>query len=445
MKIYRPLWSEGSFLAPQQFQQQARWDGWVTEILAEMAIAQPWGVIRAEFDLNALSLSQLKATSLAVRFPDGTLIDTALSDNLPPACELSDMDDRQSVEVVLALPLLSASGGNLQDGRVTERPRRWQQEWVVVQDLVGDERTELAVMRHSLTLRFAHQENSAWLTCPLLQLVRDEQGEWVVDDTFMPPLLALSASPALMALLSELLHRLQARQRRLMAMRRESNERMADFAVADVSLFWLLHALNSAEPVLRELHASPSRHPELLWRELARLAGGLMTFSLEHQTDAIPAWQHNRPQNAFPPMFKLLDELLENSLPSRVVRIELIKQGQFWQGDLLDSRLREEVDFYLSVRSSLPGHRLLTQFPLLCKAGSPQQVNTVVNAALQGIPIKALSHVPAAVPWRLENHYFALELHNSAADEMLETGHCAFYVPSSLGEISLEFYAVLHS
>jgi hypothetical protein len=35
-----------------------------------------------------------------------------------------------------------------------------------------------------------------------------------------------------------------------MDMRRESNERMADFAVADVSLFWLLNALNSAEPVL---------------------------------------------------------------------------------------------------------------------------------------------------------------------------------------------------
>ncbi len=51
-----------------------------------------------------------------------------------------------------------------------------------------------------------------------------------------------------------------------MAMRRESNARMADFAVADVSLFWLLNALNSAEPVLSELHQDPSRHPELLYR-----------------------------------------------------------------------------------------------------------------------------------------------------------------------------------
>lgn len=29
MKIYRPLWSEGAFLAPQQFQQQTRWDAYV--------------------------------------------------------------------------------------------------------------------------------------------------------------------------------------------------------------------------------------------------------------------------------------------------------------------------------------------------------------------------------------------------------------------------------
>ncbi|MBO2025600.1 type VI secretion system baseplate subunit TssK [Klebsiella pneumoniae] len=41
----------------------------------------------------------------------------------------------------------------------------------------------------------------------------------------MPPLLSLAASPTLVSELGELLHRLQARRRRLMAMRRESNAR----------------------------------------------------------------------------------------------------------------------------------------------------------------------------------------------------------------------------
>jgi type VI secretion system protein ImpJ len=81
-----------------------------------------------------------------------------------------------------------------------------------------------------------------------------------------------------------------------MAMRRESNERMADFAVADVSLFWLLNALNSAEPVLTELLQTPERHPELLYRELTRLAGSLLTFSLEHDAGDIPAYQHDAPE-----------------------------------------------------------------------------------------------------------------------------------------------------
>ncbi len=98
--------------------------------------------------------------------------------------------------------------------------------------------------------------------------MRDARGQWIVDRNSSAAAVA-GGKPTLVSELGELLHRLQARRRRLMAMRRESNARMADFAVADVSLFWLLNALNSAEPVLSELHQDPSRHPELLYRELA--------------------------------------------------------------------------------------------------------------------------------------------------------------------------------
>lgn len=80
-------------------------------------------------------------------------------------------------------------------------------------------------------------------------------------------------------------------------MRRESNDRMADFAVADVSLFWLLNALNSAEPVLEQFQCHPKSPPERLYPELARLAGSLLTFSLEHQVSAIPVWQHEQLNN----------------------------------------------------------------------------------------------------------------------------------------------------
>ncbi|KPD02826.1 type VI secretion system baseplate subunit TssK [Moellerella wisconsensis] len=445
MKIYRPLWTDGAFLAPQQFQQQAQWDSHVANLVSNMTLASPWGVISTEFDESALTISRLSIQRMVVRFPDGTIIDSTLADNLPPVRELSQYAEHSSLDIVLALPLLLANGGNLVPEGGTERPRRFYQEWIKVQDLVGHEQTDIAVLRHAVSLRFAHDDNSAYITCPVAKLIRNAQGAWTFDPHFIPPLLSCQGSPALVSLLSEFMHRLVAKRRRLMALRRESNEKMADFVVADVSLFWLLNSLNSAEPVLNEFIASLNRHPECLYRELVRLAGSLLTFSLDHQIEDIPAYQHDKPEQVFPPLFALLNTLLEASLPSRIVTIDLRKEGPFWKGDLHDGRLREDADFYLSVRSSLPTHLLATQFPLLCKAGSTDDVADVVNVALNGIPLRALTHVPTALPLRLENQYFVLDINNPAGAAMLDTGRCAFYVPSTLGEIQLELFAVLRS
>ncbi|AGH74008.1 type VI secretion system baseplate subunit TssK [Edwardsiella piscicida] len=445
MKIFRPLWEDGAALAPQQFQQQAHWSAYVADRVARMGISHPWGVAVAEFDDAALALSRLNATRLVVRFQDGTIVDTDLADTLPPVCDLSAASGAESIDVVAALPLLSASGGNLDNGQDSERPRRWKAERVVVQDLVGHESGELAILRHAITLRLSSQENSAYLTCPVARLARNALGLWSRDPAFIPPMLSATASPVLMTELGDLLVRLQARRTRLMAMRRESNERMADFAVADVSLFWLLNALNSAEPVLVELLQTPGRHPELLYRELARLAGSLLTFSLEHGAGDIPVYQHDMPERVFPPLLTLLDKLLEASLPSRVISIQLEHQEQMWKGTLHDARLREGADFYLSVRSSMPNHELQTKFPLLCKAGSFADVSDVVNVALSGMMIKPLTHVPAAIPLRLENQYFSLDLSSEAARSMLEMGSCTLYTPRSLGEVKLELFAVLRT
>ncbi|MCP6612567.1 type VI secretion system baseplate subunit TssK, partial [Klebsiella pneumoniae] len=82
----------------------------------------------------------------------------------------------------------------------------------------------------------------------------------------------------------------------------------------------------------------------------------------------------------FPPLFTLLSELLEASLPSRVIALELESlPGNRWKAELHDPRLREEADFYLSVRSSLPTHVVLQQLPRLCKIGAPDDVTLLVN------------------------------------------------------------------
>lgn len=41
MKIYRPLWEDGAFLMPQQFQQQAAWDVHLADSVARMGLRIP--------------------------------------------------------------------------------------------------------------------------------------------------------------------------------------------------------------------------------------------------------------------------------------------------------------------------------------------------------------------------------------------------------------------
>ncbi|WP_122596248.1 type VI secretion system baseplate subunit TssK, partial [Pseudomonas viridiflava] len=248
--------------------------------------------------------------------------------------------------------------------------------------------------------------------------------------------------------LDNLLTQLAAKRQRLMGMRRESNQRMADFAVADVSLFWLLNALNTYQPVLADLREFPARHPEQVYQQLIKLAGSLLTFSLEHDIDRIPAYRHDQLEAVFPPLMDTISLLLEASLPSRVIALELEEQGaNRWQVKLIDPRLRERegADFYLSVRCRLPVVQLQEQFPRLCKIGVPDEVSRLVNAALDGVPLRALSHVPAAVPLRLENQYFVLDLSHANGQAMLDEGLCAFYVPSTLVDVKLELFAVLRS
>ncbi|MEX0496144.1 type VI secretion system protein ImpJ [Raoultella ornithinolytica] len=446
MKTEQPLWGRGIMISPQHFQQQAAYAAWSAECIARLGLNHPWGVIESTFEPDMLKLGRLQARRLHVRFQDGSLIDTDNADALPPALSL-DGESRDAV-VVLALPLLRANGGNcLTPDEVADRPVRYRQRWQDVRNQYGEDTRQIAVMQPELTLRFAHQNNSDYLTCPVARLLQDSQGIWELDGSFLPPLLPVQSSRWLVTQLEQLMTQLRARLTRLMAMRRESNARMADFAVADVSLFWLLNALNSAEPVLGQFLRYPQSPAERLYPELARLAGSLLTFSLEHQISAIPGWQHEKLSAVFPPLFDLLGDLLEASLPSRVVSVELEydKRLHFWQARLHDPRLREGADYYLSVRSPIPVAQLQEQFPRQCKVGSPDHVRGIVNSSRVGVPLIPLRHVPAAIPLRLENQYFSLDVSHPLAVDMLESGCCMFYVPGMLGEPELELFAVLRT
>ncbi|HDT1439625.1 TPA: type VI secretion system baseplate subunit TssK [Escherichia coli] len=102
MKIHRPLWAEGTFLSSQQFQQQARWEAFSNDSIAQLCIRHPWGIANVLFDRDALTSGKLKTQAVRLRFADGTLIDSDVSDVLPLACDLRALKNDSAI-VLLAL------------------------------------------------------------------------------------------------------------------------------------------------------------------------------------------------------------------------------------------------------------------------------------------------------------------------------------------------------
>ncbi|CAG4895263.1 type VI secretion system baseplate subunit TssK [Paraburkholderia gardini] len=449
MRIDKPLWSEGVGLRHHHLQQQERWISFAHRQFASAVIAEGWGSLGVRLDEEALRAGRLKLSHLQLRFPDGTPVDTAVADPLPPARDLAQSvpGGVQRVVVLAALPLLNATGSNCRfDETSLARPRRSYREFVNVTDLNGTSEVEIAAERHAVRLLFDFEPHADDTVCAIARLTRGASGQFEADPHYVPPCLTLAGHPLHIERVKRLADILLAKSAALGARKSERIDDVAEYGVADVSLFWLLHAIHTYWPQLRFFSTHPNQPPERLYGVLAELASVLMTFSTGAQLTDIPVYDHARAHEVFAKLETLIRDLLDAIIPSRVVAIGLARKSPTtWTGQFLDERLRSGADYYLSVNARLTPFELVEQLPRLCKIGAPDDVEHIVNSALAGIPLKAVQRVPAAIPVRLDNHYFALDANDPAHARMLAAHACQIYLPTTVPDASLELYAVLRS
>lgn len=446
MRIHKPLWHEGILLLPQLFQQQEAQHAWQQQQLAALASPFPWGLSTLALDPLALEQGQVRLQQLAGRFPDGTAFDTRISGQPPAARHLDILSHTtDSVTLWLTLPLLNPLGNNLHQGEVRpeETPRRYRQQFAQVPDHMGEQEDELAVEQLNLLLKFDGEALDGMSKLPLARLQHNAQGRFEQDFGFIPPLLCCSASPLLQQRLQLLADLLLTRQHSLQQQRRERTRQAADYLLSDLSLLWLMHSLAQSWPELRMLPTLDSCPPYAAYQCLTRLAGMLSTFALEQQLSDIPAYDHLQLGRVFQQLEQLIRTLLDTVIPTPVVVLPLQRDGSnLWLAHLTDARLRDGMDFYLSVHAAMPLHVLQEQLPKVAKAGSPDEVARILSSAINGIPLKPMQRLPTALPSKVDSLYFALDSQHPAFASMLAAQSCAFYFPSSLPELQLALYAV---
>jgi len=439
------LWGEGLFLRPQHFQQQ---DAYL-ESLSRQALltAQPfgWGLRALEIDLDALSGGTLRIDRIDAILPDGERYLAPDEDQLPAPLDLTALElDSGATELRLAVQHVRHHGGNCKSTDASDDQARYAIDNRTVGDLFTDAaEAELPFLVKTSVIKAETDACDAYITLPLMRVRKTPSNGYEKDPGFLPPSLTLAGAPLLQLQLRRLLDALQAKVNALYGFHREPSKNVIEFRSGDIASFWLLHTASSAYAALSHLHQNPMLHPERLFQELLRLAGGLMTFSKSFTVSDLPSYDHNRPGPAFMRLDHMLRELLEAVISTRYFSIALSQpKPAFHIGRLDSDKITEDTAFFLSVQASAAMSQLIEAVPVQFKVGAPDDVEKLVLSAMSGVKLAHAPQVPPAIPVKPGACYFSLDARSPLYERMLKSQSITIYAPESYQDLKLELIAV---
>jgi len=430
----RIVWAEGMFLGPQHFQQSDRFrDG---ELRFRQAAFEPyaWGVVQADFDLEALGNSRLKLDVSEVILPDGSLVRAPGVDPIPAGREFSSLFSTKlkRLEVFMAFPderpgvpeCRPAGQGSVVDIRHLSEP-------IQVDDLNNPgKEMEVTVGRQNLKLLVSGENLDGYITLKLAEIERASDTKFKISQDYIPPRLSLGTSGPLFDMTASLLEVLTAKSTALALQTRQRGEGMVEFGTSDVGNFWLLHTVNSFLPLVADHLRTPRRHPYQVYATIAQLAGALCTFGVDRHPSEIPAYSHTDLAGTFGGLTTLIRMLLETVMPSRFSGVELsLRDETMLTGEIVDRGLLEgDTDWYLSVRGDMPAVQVVEEVPSQTIIGSPHNIDFLVRTATPGVVLTHVPVPPRDFPLKAGCTYFSVDTHSETWETIRESRAIAIYL-----------------
>lgn len=444
--VQRVLWHEGMFITPNHFQQA---DRHAESVLGRALRAiQPTlrGVTDLEIDRDALGTGSFALRACAGVMPDGTVFAMPEADQLPPSrpFESEFGTDKDRLGVLLCLPDQRLGLPNSDEPtRPSATPVRFRRRGVRVRDAVhGGAEREIPVAVASYSLRFDGEPLDGHVALRIAEIVRAPAGGFAISEDFAPTALCWGAAPPVARLLKRMVDICCAKSGELSGNRRQRTQGMVEFSVSESANYLLLHTLNGAIPVLMNLAGNPRAHPELVWRELARLCGALHTFASEGHPRDIPPYRHDDLTATFAALDARLRGLLDTNITARYVPMALSRGNNgVWTSRVPESVL-DGHRLFLSVMSSAPAEKVSQQTPAKAKIASAGKVPLLVAQALKGLGVTYLSVPPGEIPAQPGCSYFEVQRVGDEWNGIVESRSIGVFLPPDFTDLKMEFMAV---
>jgi type VI secretion system protein ImpJ len=454
--LSRVVWSEGMYLGPHHFQAQSRYFEDSIGFTTTSLWFEPWGLVGARLDAEALKNGTVSLLHARGIFPDGMVFHMPESDPLPDPRNIADLfpPARDAVTVMVAVAPRRPEGANtLTQGDGTgsgNAALRYRAEIQMLHDeTTGRDEKPVHMGRKNIRLLLDTEPADDLVTLPIARITRDGSGHFVFDETFIPPAVEISASDRLMSMLGRLIDILEEKSSRFSRTASGpsgSPRSWAEFSTREIANFWLLHTVNSSLAPLRHQYLSKRGHPEELFVEMLRLGGSLCTFAMESHPRDLPLYDHRNLDVCFGALDDHVRTHLETIVPTQYVEIPLVKRADFfYEAAITDQRVLDRSRWIFAVRSSVAEPELISKTPQLVKLCSKDFVPQLVKRALPGMALTHLPVPPSAIPVKADYQYFSVSRVGPCWDHIVQTRQVGLYVPGDLPDPGIELLVILEA
>ena len=440
------IWAKGTFLTPQHLQAQDRFLENLMQFRHESLNFRPYGFSSLLVDHEELAAGNFAITSAAGIFPDGLPFSIPSSDQPPPPKILAQYleGDQYIVDLNLAIPPHVEGGVNVSTASRNLDTRYLAEVMLLRDENSGMTEKPIQVARKNFRLLADTEAREGTPVLRVGRVYRNENGLLQLDPQFIPPILDITASDYVMAILRRLVEILVARSSILAGMRRQKNQALAEFTSSDIANFWLLYTVNSHLPLLRHLLETRGGHPVELFSLMNSLAGALTTFSLKVQPRDLPLYDHDDLGPCLTDLDEKLRALLETVVPTNFVSLPLkLVQQSIYATALAEDKYLINTKMYLAVKAQMSEAELISRTPQLIKACSATHIEHLVRQALPGVPMLHEPSPPNSIPIQLSYQYFNLSQSGAAWESIYRARNFAVYVPAEFPNPQMELVILL--
>lgn len=416
MMIQRVVWSEGTFVGPQHFQQMERYH---EELLAaRFAALSPftWGVVRRSIDEAALRAGVFKLDALVGVLPDGLPVALAAAEGRGAASRRIEELLPASGRALGVYIAVAREREGVDNYAAVDEPRRMCRYLTFersIPDLTCAERSApTAVARPHVQVLVDGEPHDDFAAIKIAEVVRGPGGAPVLDHSYIPPCFQIDAAPAIQSGLLAVVKLLAARRAELASAVATSERPGLGVDAVAARHVQQLAAVSACFELFKTMAEFGGDAPRTVYTALVQAAGWLGAFASE-PAELLP-FVYTDLRASFTGVFGRLHALLATPLQSRCLEVGLTRgSNKIWHAEVGQNVLGCK-QFVIGVRGVLlPPQDMWKEIAEQTKVASDVDIGKLVNFAVMGVPVEVLPQPPPEVPSRKDTTYLLLHTQKS--------------------------------